>query len=391
MYSCQFCHKTFSFKTNLDAHVKTAKYCLKIRGEIPQNELICRYCNTTYTTPRNYEKHLSICKCKVVVEKYEKVIESIKLENTNLKNDLAEFNKNIDEWEKYCDNIEGQLENEKRKNIKLTRELDTRKGEINIYKKQKPQITNNNNTVIVNNIQKLKMVKKDNIEPIEVRARLLLDTYTYDLFLEGPNGFIKFLINCATLEVEGVNGDTITERNLVCTNISKGNFYMLEENKEKNLKVWVLDSHRKAINKVFDVIKDKIFDYYDILKDAFIRPPPRISLLELRDIRNKIEKEKKAEELEMKRCKSRGIEYKPTRPRTIDPEEEYINECQQINELNILNWGGEDGNEAHDNYMGKIRLCRPLIDGIRSEYTKDSDRYKFIDDISKETIKELSI
>ena len=421
MNLCQFCQKGFSSKANLDNHIKTAKYCIKLRGETDLDiitKFACTYCDTIYTSNRNLSIHLVTCKNKKVVEKYEMIIEKLQLKHcqeiVTLKNTIDSlgktityFDKNIDEWERYCDNIEEhlettkkqlentekQLEIEKGNVIKLTRELDTRKGEINIYKKQKPQITNNTNNigaVTVNNIKKLKMVKTDNIQTIEKRVLELIETYTYDLFLEGPNGLIKFLINCATLEVEGVDGDIITERNLVCTDVSRDSFYMLIEDKKKGVKVWVLDSRKEAINKVFDFIKDKIFDYYDKLKDAFVKPPPRLSLLELRDIRNKIEKEKKKEELEFKKCKARGIEYKP-RIITNDPEKEHSEHLIHVNEQNISNWGGKDGEEAHDNYMGKIRSCKKLVDGAQSEYIKDSDRYKLVDDLAKGIKKELSI
>src|SRR5688572_24192180 len=129
MNLCQFCNKSFSSKVNLDNHIKTAKYCIKLRGEEAENVPICRYCNSVYSTKRNYDRHIKICKSRIIAEKYESIIEKHKsiIEELTLaintkealllktKKDydeiIDEFNKNIDEWESYCDNIEEKLKN----------------------------------------------------------------------------------------------------------------------------------------------------------------------------------------------------------------------------------------------------------------------------------------
>ncbi len=42
-FSCEFCNKTLSSKMGLYNHVKSAKYCLKLRNK--ESEYICSVCN----------------------------------------------------------------------------------------------------------------------------------------------------------------------------------------------------------------------------------------------------------------------------------------------------------------------------------------------------------
>jgi hypothetical protein len=68
-FSCEFCNKTLSSKMGLYNHVKSAKYCLKLRNK--ESEYICSVCNKHMSEKRQHEKHEKKCKDKEKLVTYE--------------------------------------------------------------------------------------------------------------------------------------------------------------------------------------------------------------------------------------------------------------------------------------------------------------------------------
>ena len=58
-YTCEFCSHKFSTKTALVHHTKTAKYCLKLRGQT--SAFVCKVCDKKLSEKRTYEKHVEKC------------------------------------------------------------------------------------------------------------------------------------------------------------------------------------------------------------------------------------------------------------------------------------------------------------------------------------------
>ena len=85
---CEYCKKTYSTKSNLNNHQKTAKYCLKIQSELGLNNkdtkksYLCPYCNKNFSSNQRLNYHLETC-----VDKYETIIN----ENQNLKERIIEL------------------------------------------------------------------------------------------------------------------------------------------------------------------------------------------------------------------------------------------------------------------------------------------------------------
>jgi hypothetical protein len=61
---CKFCEKSFSTKTNLITHQKTAKYCLKKQSDNINSLFKCTFCDKTYTSKRSLIHHGDKCSLK---------------------------------------------------------------------------------------------------------------------------------------------------------------------------------------------------------------------------------------------------------------------------------------------------------------------------------------
>ena len=62
---CQYCKKTFSSKSSLNNHQKTAKYCIKLQNNT--NEILCfncDFCEKIFTKKQVLFNHLQSCKNK---------------------------------------------------------------------------------------------------------------------------------------------------------------------------------------------------------------------------------------------------------------------------------------------------------------------------------------
>ena len=84
MFVCDTCQHKFASKSTLWHHRKSAKYCLKMRGEqIP--ELLCTGCGSVFTRKPDLNRHGKNCKVNKTKQIYEKRINTLVTENTKYK------------------------------------------------------------------------------------------------------------------------------------------------------------------------------------------------------------------------------------------------------------------------------------------------------------------
>jgi len=273
LLKCEYCTKNFSTKYSLALHVKTAAYCLKLRGEeIPS--MLCDYCNQEFIRVDVLQLHLKTCKTKLKQQeedktnKLEKTIINQKHEINLLKEsegldkiifnknqEISGLKKNISEKDREILNLKKSIRQFKQneKNFELEKQLAFEKGRV--LEASKPKIIAKNYKCRSSTRNKLMSIPTENIKPFTVKTiKDSLDNYTYDDYLMGARGVIKFLKSLILM----TNKSGEIERNYVCTDPSRNNYYRLEESKE-----WDSDRGALFIENVIDELKPLASEYFD--------------------------------------------------------------------------------------------------------------------------------
>jgi len=178
MNNCEYCKKSFSTKSNLYNHQKTAKYCLDKR-KISNNEYKC-VCQKIFTTKINYDRHNKICNISDIINPYKE--NYMKLENENKL--YLEQLKNKDEQIK---NKDEQLKN-KDEHIK---ELEDKLANIALAGVTKSTTTNN----ISNNNNKILNISALDINDIEKIKNILDTKFDHNYIIEGQKGVAQFVVD----------------------------------------------------------------------------------------------------------------------------------------------------------------------------------------------------
>lgn len=163
---CQFCRNVFSTKTNLSQHQKTAKYCLKLRGDKNiKGKFNCTLCKKTYTSKYRLDTHISKCADAFSeLTHLQKKIDELTNINGMLECKLAEYKQTIT-------TLQDKLENIAIKAVqKSTTTNNTKNIQINNFLKNAPPLTDQ---VIEDNIQYLTL--EHHVQGVEGYAKYALE------------------------------------------------------------------------------------------------------------------------------------------------------------------------------------------------------------------------
>lgn len=263
MSKCEFCQREFSSHTNLMTHMKTAKYCLKLRGSVAVSTYDCEFCGKNFTQKAKKETHSMNCNSEVLqkardLEKYKKMYKKVKKENAL----MAEMIKKYEQ-----------------KTINLEKELEFEKGKVVGMKVSKPPIINNN--TIIN--QKLKAVPTSSIQPFNMQTiEAGVEYYSYEHFLNFRKGLVNHLLNITIFEDEY----GVVNKNYVCTNRSQNTFHILVSDEK-----WTQDNGAFYIHKYLDSLKNKFEEhviYFDKQHDRVLKSDDTIDVTIYKNLATKL-------------------------------------------------------------------------------------------------------
>jgi hypothetical protein len=166
---CSYCKNTFSSKSVLNNHMKTAKYCLKLQNKeksVNQDNIRkCNGCGKIFTTKFNFQRHIQNCD---KIENMSQIL-ALKADNKNLIDKLDEKESLIDDLRLQINKLQDKLEN------------------IAIKAVQRPTTTNMNKTQINNYIQKMEPISSEHM--LEQSSNLTLEHIQ-----KGASGYAEYAL-----------------------------------------------------------------------------------------------------------------------------------------------------------------------------------------------------
>lgn len=87
---CPYCKNSFSTKTSLNNHQRTAKYCLKLRDKEIKYKYKCESCNMSFHKIFNLNRHIETCKTNGKLYEYMGIIKDYELKSRekDIRNDI---------------------------------------------------------------------------------------------------------------------------------------------------------------------------------------------------------------------------------------------------------------------------------------------------------------
>lgn len=185
---CEFCNTLFSNKSNLNAHQKTTKYCLKLRKIIEEKErepFECEFCEKIYCRKDYLKKHQLKCEGKLKIE-YDNLKEKLEEKEKELIKIESEKNKEINGV------LLDRIEDLKNCNTKMA-EIAKIPNVINNNTITNTTTTNTDNSKKINNVLNL-MSPSDILSNPEKIRKIFQDNYRTKHLMRGVEGLASFSI-----------------------------------------------------------------------------------------------------------------------------------------------------------------------------------------------------
>ena len=193
--NCEFCNKSFSTKSSLNNHKKTAKFCLKIQDNKEIYTFDCDYCKKIFTSRQNLNIHLLNCK--------NKKIQSI----------TKEKDKEIEIIRKEKDKEIEIMIKENKKQEEQIKELQDKLERMGLRAIERPTTTNT--TTTTNNT--LNITSSIDFNDVDKVKNIIEDKLNINYVIDGQKGIANFIKDNI---LRDDNGELI----YVCTDPSRGVF-----------------------------------------------------------------------------------------------------------------------------------------------------------------------
>ena len=277
MHICSHCATPFSSKTNLNTHMKTAKYCLKIQGK-PIAEFPCKYCHGIFASRKSQQAHENKCPHKETKEISDKLTnENIELKDTADKNEkltkeIVQLKKRISTLKADAEKmttlqqevlyLKNNISDLKQENVRLCIEnskIPVLYQEISDLKQEKmdllsvmsktgtKNITNNNTLMLT----KAYINTMTPLDLSENTVQNVIDDLVLEDTLHGPDGIARFL-------KKNLLTDDYEKLKYICTDVSRGSFKYNDICKklQKDMKC------ERLFSAIYDPLAEKIHELY---------------------------------------------------------------------------------------------------------------------------------
>jgi len=190
--NCEYCNNKFSTKPNLLAHQRKAQYCLKLRVNNNDNNILkCKGCEKTFSCKQNTNKHQIKC-VNYIKLRYEEDAKKTKDETRELerkhKFDLGklklEYKEKISQYKKQMNEIKLEHKEE-------IRELQDKLENVAIKAATKQTTTNN---IQQNNNQKINQIINNMLPLTDEHFREQAQYLTLDHIKNGADGYAKYAL-----------------------------------------------------------------------------------------------------------------------------------------------------------------------------------------------------
>jgi hypothetical protein len=193
---CEYCNKTFSTKSNLKYHMKTAKYCLEIQkrinnlDDIQSKSFDCIYCKKEFSTNQRLLKHSSIC-----IERYKKLLET---KDKEYEEKLELKDKELCEVYSRVQEIKDRIIELEAENRLLREHSNNNQSTINEIAKQ-PRVATTNNKILITTPVDLsqstvqQVIKDGFSDEYMIQGQKGIARFAYDNMLKDNQGNLKYI------------------------------------------------------------------------------------------------------------------------------------------------------------------------------------------------------
>lgn len=241
-FSCEYCKNSYSTKTNLVNHQRTAKFCIEIRNktelECYDNKTFsCEKCLKIFTRKDVLDKHVITCKniIKPIFENKIKELED-KLqiqteENLKLKNEIMILKNSL------------KFKEEQLKDIK---DINDKYNDVIKFAVNKPTSTTNINNVTYNSMV------NDLIPFTDINIKKGISTITHKSLLFNSDNVIRNFVNSLV---------NVLKDMAMCTDVSRG-ILLVKNDRGKTRKIisneFILECFEKAPDELLKICEEAI-------------------------------------------------------------------------------------------------------------------------------------
>lgn len=211
---CEFCNSSFSTKSNLAAHQKRTKKCLKLQNKEILEDFVCTDCSKTFTSKQTLIEHIEKCafvkknielqkKYSELEKKYLELEKNYKIMEKTTKSDIKHMEKQLEQKDKQISELQNKI---------------TKIAEIGAKKETTVNSIKVNNKNILNQLAPFDLTK----EKIE---SIIDEKFNENYLYAKENGIAFFAINNLLKDENG-------KLKMLCTDTARKTFIYKNEQGE---------------------------------------------------------------------------------------------------------------------------------------------------------------